>query len=179
MMQCNGWDISTYSDNKPWPSSAAAAGEEKIETAFPLLFLSNTYDPVTPLRAAVKMALKFKGAGLLELQSLGHCTISSVSRCVVRMVREYVRAGKVPPPPTVRDGKLLTGDWTRCAADEIPWGGGNGTHAEGVVAETAEDREMLEGWREVQRVMGKMNRWGVGEQREVDMDAVMALAKQG
>ncbi|AEO64702.1 uncharacterized protein THITE_2110995 [Thermothielavioides terrestris NRRL 8126] len=179
MMQCNGWDISTHSDNKPWPSSAAAAGKEKIETAFPLLFLSNTYDPVTPLRAAVKMALKFKGAGLLELQSLGHCTISSVSRCVVRKVREYVHAGKVPPPPTVRDGQLLTGDWTRCVADEVPWGAGNGTHAEGVVAETAEDREMVEGWREVQRVMGKMNRWGVGEQRELDMDAVMALAKQG
>lgn len=176
MMQCNGWDISWHADQKPWPSSLSSATDDTIDTAFPVLFLSTTYDPVTPLRAAVKMALKFKGAGLLEQESQGHCTISTVSRCTARAVRDYVDRGKVPAAPTVGDTQLFTGEWTRCAADEVPWGAGS-AGAEQVEVETAEEREMAEGWRQVQRVMDKMKRWGVEEQKGLDMDAIMALAK--
>lgn len=47
-----------------------------IKTSFPLLFLSNTLDPVTPLSAAIKMSQKFVDAGLVEQKAMGHCTIS-------------------------------------------------------------------------------------------------------
>jgi hypothetical protein len=176
MMQCNGWDISPPVVD-PWTTSSqdGPSGQTtQIDTANPILFLSNTYDPVTPLRAAVKMALKFKGAGLLEQLSQGHCTLATVSRCTAKVVREYVASGKMPPPPTGVDGKFLEGEWTRCGVDEVPWGRMSVAKA---ASWAVEEREMAEGWRELQRVMPELQRWGLGNREGMDMKAVMALAR--
>jgi hypothetical protein len=175
MMKCNGWDIAPGHLAPPDPWAFSENGEaSQIETANPILFLSNTYDPVTPLRAAVKMALKFKGAGLLEQKSQGHCTISTVSRCTGKIVREYVHSGKVPPPPTGVDAEFK-GEWTQCGVDEIPWGRRAAKMSD---FETAEEKETAEAWQHVQRVMGSMQRWGVGEGKGLDREAVMRLAKR-
>jgi pimeloyl-ACP methyl ester carboxylesterase len=155
MLKCNGWDI--YPAH-PLPATEPSKPDKQIETAFPLLLLSNTYDPVTPLRAAVKTALQFKDAGLLEQQSLGHCTISTVSRCTARVVRDYLTAGKVPPPPRVDSEGEYKGEWARCAADEVPWGA-VGAGGEGF--ETGDEKDMVEGWRALQNVLGVMQRWGL------------------
>lgn len=175
MMRCNGWDISVPPRNPadPWAVAARDGKEGQIETANPMLFLSNTYDPVTPLYAAVKMALKFKGAGLLEQQGNGHCTISTVSRCTAKVVREYVASGKVPPPPTGVDA-AFKGEWSRCGVDEAPW---RSVGASEVAAWGVEERELAEGWQRVQKVMGEMKRW-VGDGQGLDMEAVVALAKR-
>jgi hypothetical protein len=101
-----------------------------IKTANPLLFLSSSFDPVTPLRAAVKMAQKFEGAGLIEQQSLGHCTISAFSACTTLKLRAYINHGKVPPPPKLdKDQALRTGEWERCLADDKPFGRVSTDHA--------------------------------------------------
>ena len=89
-----------------------------IKTAFPVLFISNRADPVTPLYAGVKMAEKFVDAGLIEQESEGHCSISAVSKCTINKVRAYFIAGLVPPPP-VKGGngrELVDGKWDRCEA---------------------------------------------------------------
>ncbi|KAK4240101.1 hypothetical protein C8A03DRAFT_13574 [Achaetomium macrosporum] len=171
MLKCNGWNIyppHPFHTNKP-------SETEQTETAFPILFLSNTYDPVTPLRAAVKTALQFKDAGLLEQESLGHCTISTVSRCTARVVRDYLTSGKVPPPPRVHDREEYTGEWMRCGADEVPWGAAG---AYGAEFETEEEREMVEGWRALQFVMERTQRWGAGGMKGgLDVQAVLRFGE--
>ncbi|KAL2178394.1 TAP-like protein-domain-containing protein [Thermothelomyces heterothallicus CBS 202.75] len=172
MMQCSGWDISPphRAPMGPWTSSRG-----QFETANPILFLSNTHDPVTPLRAAVKMALKFKGAGLLEQKSLGHCTVSTVSRCTTRVVREYLASGKVPPPPAAVDGNY-TGEWMRCDVDEIPW-----RPADPKLAASLEDeeRDMIDAWRQLRRTLDSMERWNVGRWgKGMDGETVMELFRE-
>ncbi|KAL2125938.1 hypothetical protein VTI74DRAFT_2184 [Chaetomium olivicolor] len=171
MLKCNGWDISS-----PHPSSLPKLdwdNKTQIETANPILFLSNTYDPVTPLRAAVKMALKFKEAGLLEQMSLGHCTISTVSICTAKVVREYLASGKVPPPPKYDSnewGLAKVPVWKKCGVDEAPWGVSDGGQVGTLETElSAEDRELVGAWQHVQTSMRQMQRWGIGKEGGLDM----------
>ncbi len=166
MLQCNGWDV--YAQNhpatspKPWPQPD---GAEQIETSFPILFLSNTLDPVTPLSAAVEMALKFKHAGLLEQKAEGHCTVSASSRCTARVVRDYLLDGKVPPPPKVDGKKYLQGTWQTCEAESSPF------EPPGRIQRmTFEDEEkrLVEAFDKVREVMDAAPRWGKLDERGLE-----------
>ncbi|KAK3898175.1 TAP-like protein-domain-containing protein [Staphylotrichum tortipilum] len=176
MLKCNGWDIPAgdAAPSEPWSSFPGDGADGQIETAHPILFLSNTYDPVTPLRAAVKMALKFKGAGFLEQMSQGHCTISAASPCTAKIVRDYVTSGTLPPPPQGVDSEFR-GRWTRCVATEIPWGGG--AAAEGAAEKTVEEREVEDAWGELQKAVRKVRQWGVGGEGGADGEALMAVPR--
>ncbi|KAK3942899.1 Carboxylesterase A [Diplogelasinospora grovesii] len=167
MLQCNGWDI--YSPH-PAPQKRGWEGKEQIETSFPILFLSNTYDPVTPLKAAVKMAGKFKDAGLVEQKAEGHCTVSAVSRCTARRIRDYVVDGKVPPAPTV-GGENGEGKWTTCEADERPWKSFKGVEhrASGgysLSEELEEEVQILEAFQHVQNLLEAFTMWQRPDRRE-------------
>lgn len=126
-----------------------------INTSFPLLFISNRADPVTPLFAGLKMAKKFVNAGLIEQESEGHCSISAVSKCTIDKVRAYYKEGKVPSPPVPgKKGKeLVDGKWERCEADEWPWHPYDGDEyvAQGGVKAMV-DAERLTAWKEMQEV---------------------------
>jgi len=175
MIGCDGWAINSTDPPMEWDDHPAHF-QKPINTSFPLLFLSNTYDPVTPLSAAVKMAQRFSNAGLLEQKAQGHCTISTVSGCTIRRVREYLREGKVPPPPNVyevqREGNtnIVNGYWDTCEADEAPWrpynkgewmqeaimSVSNGSDESAVTARQMEtmweQAEILEAWKELQEI---------------------------
>lgn len=112
-MMCNQWGIPSASQRHPSPWDPSQVGSA-TETAFPLLVLSNTYDPVTPLVSGLNMTTAFKGAGFVEQRCGGHCTITAASACTARILREYFIEGKVPPPPG-------QGNWTTCEVDELPW----------------------------------------------------------
>ncbi|KAF2835013.1 alpha/beta-hydrolase, partial [Patellaria atrata CBS 101060] len=116
MMGCDGWEIEAEDPPMRWDDHPVHK-PKPIKTFFPVLFLSNSADPVTPLAAGVLMARKFVDAGLVEQESGGHCSISTVSQCTIQKVREYFHEGKVPPHPS----KLEDAEWTRCSADEWPW----------------------------------------------------------
>ena len=149
MLQCNGWDVS--------PPHPAPQHRNQTRTEFAVLFLSNTYDPVTPLHAAVKMALRFEDAGLLEQKASGHCTASAVSHCTAKAVRDYVLHGKVPPPPQVDGDDYLGGKWTTCEVDEKPWQ----AFDSGVrVFANEEDKILAEALEAVRDAMGEIPRWG-------------------
>jgi len=157
MLQCNGFNIS-----RPHPSPGYPPNKQ-TKTAFPVLFLSNTYDPVTPLHAAVKMALKFEGAGLVEQHAAGHKTVSAVSRCTAKKVRDYVLHGKVPPPPVVDGDDYANGKWTTCDPDEQPWQALDASTA----AFAEEEKSMAEALITIRDTLGSFPRWGVvAEQAE-------------
>ena len=93
-------------------------------TTHPILFASTTIDPVTPLRNAFKMASGFDGAGVLHLDSEGHCTYATTSMCSGRTIREYFQSGQLPG----RLGGLEDlDDWkgfgALCGTDRVPFDG--------------------------------------------------------
>jgi TAP-like protein len=87
-MPCANWDI-----EPGWTFDSEIAAEN---TSHPMLFLSNTRDPVTPLWSARSMAKKFGGAVVFGQDADGHCTISQPSTCVMKGVREYFQTGRLP-----------------------------------------------------------------------------------
>ncbi|KZV81214.1 hypothetical protein EXIGLDRAFT_686220 [Exidia glandulosa HHB12029] len=70
-------------------------------TSFPMLFIGNTADPVTPLWAAMKMAKGFKDAVVLTQNSPGHCSIAAASLCTAKYIRAYFRDGTLPAQGTI------------------------------------------------------------------------------
>ncbi|KAL4735899.1 Alpha/Beta hydrolase protein [Aspergillus similis] len=66
-------------------------------TSFPILFTSNTIDPITPLISARKMSSRFAGSVLLLQEAVGHTVIlNGESSCYWGHVQAYLR-GIVPP----------------------------------------------------------------------------------
>ncbi|KAI1104883.1 alpha/beta-hydrolase [Jackrogersella minutella] len=143
---CNGWDIETKDPPMRWDDNPAHK-QEPIETDFPVLFLSNNLDPVTPLRSALKMARKFAGASIVEQKAEGHCTVSCTSLCTIGHIRAYLDQGVLPPAPRFED----EGGWATCQCEERPWkslhewSGRVGTETENGVlrGKTAEEAEIM------------------------------------
>lgn len=48
-------------------------GDFHVKTKKPLLFIGNTWDPMTPYQSAHNMSSGFDGSGLIELKSYGVC----------------------------------------------------------------------------------------------------------
>lgn len=147
-MGCDGWSIDTVDPPMRWGKHPAHHEKDKpINTSFPLLFLSNTYDPVTPLNAGVKMAGLFVDSGLVEQKSMGHCSISSVSLCTMAKARAYFREGKVPAHP-------VKGEWERCEADEWPFHPFQGVAMDGEIkSEEMRDQSMRTASKEMQKMV--------------------------
>jgi hypothetical protein len=148
MSSCNGWEINVVDPPIHWDDHSRA-----INTFFPILFLSNTYDPVTPLLEGVTMALQFRDAGLIEQKSEGHCTIAAVSLCTIKAIRAYIHKGIVPPAPIVKGKDYLNGHWTTCQADERPWKPFRSNYLNVTSFEAQEDMEILEAVKELQVIM--------------------------
>ncbi|OTA83976.1 hypothetical protein M434DRAFT_400571 [Hypoxylon sp. CO27-5] len=115
---CNGWDIEAKDPPMRWDDHPIHK-PEPIETDFPVLFLSNHLDPVTPLHAALKMTRKFSGASIIEQKAEGHCTVSCISLCTIGHIRAYLDKGIVPPAPKYDSED--EGEWTTCECKEKPW----------------------------------------------------------
>ena len=117
------------------------------------MFVGNTHDPVTPLYQALKMSRRFRGAGLLELEVEGHCTLAAVSLCAVKRMQDYLVRGATPPPPKLDDGTLvsngeLSGEWDKCKPNEYPWRPWGWHPTDGVSISKAEG-ELAEAWRRI------------------------------
>ncbi|QIW95476.1 hypothetical protein AMS68_000994 [Peltaster fructicola] len=91
------------------------AGPWTGNTSFPILFIGNSADPVTPVRNARKMARGYRSAGVLEQESSGHCSTSAPSRCTREVIYRYFQLGELPEP-----GK-------HCSADQYPFETVNGS----------------------------------------------------
>jgi pimeloyl-ACP methyl ester carboxylesterase len=92
LMRCTAWKIrASYRFEGPFGGN----------TSHPILFLSNTADPVTPLRSGRYMHNMFPGSSLLVGDHAGHSSGSSPDPCVLTHVRAYFQTGALPLPGTV------------------------------------------------------------------------------
>ncbi|CAE7202493.1 hypothetical protein PTNB73_05715 [Pyrenophora teres f. teres] len=91
-MRCAGWKIH---------AKYSFAGPVGGETSHPILFISNTADPVTPLLSGRYMHSQFPGSGFLVSDHAGHCSISSSDPCLFSHVRRYFQTGMLPGKGTV------------------------------------------------------------------------------
>ncbi|KAL2857267.1 TAP-like protein-domain-containing protein [Aspergillus pseudoustus] len=96
-LNCAAWSV------KPkWGMSVPVSGN----TSYPLLFVNNILDPVTPLQSAKHMTGAFPGSVLLQQDSEGHCTLAAPSMCVSTSIRRYFQAGELPAVGTVCNADL-------------------------------------------------------------------------
>jgi pimeloyl-ACP methyl ester carboxylesterase len=154
MIGCDSWSIAATDPPMRWDDHPAHK-PKPIKTSFPLLFLSNSQDPVTPLKAGVKMARKFVDAGLVEQHGAGHCSLAAASLCTLKKIRAYLGEGKVPPSPEwgPKGREIEDGKWDRCARDDWPWKNRmsawkmecSAEHHD-LDAEAAEDQNMMCAW---------------------------------
>lgn len=79
------------------PPSKLPESPEPDRPAAPLLFMSNTYDPATPLRNARAMRKLHPKSGLLIHESTGHCVTSGpIGPCAKTAMSTYFATGQVP-----------------------------------------------------------------------------------
>ncbi|KAI0581292.1 hypothetical protein TUN199_06701 [Pyrenophora tritici-repentis] len=91
-MRCAAWKI-----HAKYTFEGPVGGE----TSHPILFISNTADPVTPLRSGRLMHSLYPGSSLLVSDHAGHCSISSPDPCLFSHVRRYFQSGVLPRDGTV------------------------------------------------------------------------------
>ncbi|KAK4862864.1 hypothetical protein LT330_002997 [Penicillium expansum] len=96
-LSCVGWKAKAkYPFTGPWGAV----------TAHPMLFVSNTLDPVTSLHSAQHMSQIFPGSRLLQQESEGHTTLTAPSICVAKAIRHYFQTGTLPVVGTLCQADL-------------------------------------------------------------------------
>ena len=157
MTRCSGWEIQPVHPPKMDWDRFPTGDRPPIAPGFPILWVSSSHDPVTPLQQALIMSQRFANSSLIEQLSDGHCSLSAVSLCTLGKIKAYLNEGKVPDPPKIDarsssgDGRI-TGKWVQCKADEKPFKpfGTHGSFA------TQEEAEITEAWQTVQSVFNQM-----------------------
>ncbi|KAJ3543360.1 hypothetical protein NM208_g3616 [Fusarium decemcellulare] len=89
----------------------------------PFLILGNTYDPVTPLSSAQRLASNWDGSVLVQLDGFGHGTASHPSKCIEKIVTSYFQDGDLPDADTVCEpdeslADIITSSW-QAVKDQI------------------------------------------------------------
>lgn len=111
----------------PWHAKGAYQGSwhEEIETKNPILFVGNTYDPVSPVSNGHNGSAIFKGAAVLEHQGVGHCSLAHVSLCTSKALRSYFVDGELPKEGTkcpTQFGAFEVGKtWKDALLPEMAW----------------------------------------------------------
>lgn len=101
-----------------WPFEAKERyeGDFQVATSNPILFIGNTYDPVTPLVSAQNMSSGFEGSVVLQHNGFGHLSIVQPSNCTNEIIANYFADGTLPEEGTICEPNVpLFGD-----AEELP-----------------------------------------------------------
>ncbi|KAF7295791.1 AB hydrolase-1 domain-containing protein [Mycena chlorophos] len=95
MMVCRHWARVQPTPERydgPWK-----IGVDLRRPKFPVAFVSNSFDPITPINNAVRMVdlLGVENARLLHNNAYGHCSTNHPSLCVAKHIRAFMTDGIV------------------------------------------------------------------------------------
>ena len=159
MTRCAGWQIEPVHPPKMDWDRFPTGDKPPITPDYPILWVSSSHDPVTPLQQALLMSQRFANSSVIEQLSDGHCSLSAVSFCTLGKIKAYLDEGKVPEPPRFddrdSDDDLITGEWVKCKADEKPFKPFRPSSADGSFR-TQEEVERIEAWQTVRDVFHDM-----------------------
>lgn len=80
-----------------WPATAAGPAKVKIASSVaPILLVSRTQDPATPVQWAKNLQRKIPNSGLIIWDSQGHTAYHQGSSCIDRAVDTYLLRGTLP-----------------------------------------------------------------------------------
>ncbi|QPG95434.1 hypothetical protein C2857_000654 [Epichloe festucae Fl1] len=96
-LKCSHWPLKpNWRFSGPFTSPEHDGRAMPGVPAAPILFLSSRLDPITPLRAARKMAQQYPGSGVVVQDSIGHTALGSAySNCTTSLVASYFESGAV------------------------------------------------------------------------------------
>ncbi|KJZ71790.1 hypothetical protein HIM_08810 [Hirsutella minnesotensis 3608] len=77
-----------------------SADDIKTDTAFPILFIGNHMDNVTPLESTYNNSARFPSSAVLEQKSFGHASSAAPSTCTAKYIRAYFQNGTLPTSGT-------------------------------------------------------------------------------
>lgn len=118
------------------------SGPFEANTSFPIMFIANHADNVTPLISARNNSAGFPGSVVLIQNSYGHTSLSAPSVCTAKQVRAYFQNATVPAPDTI------------CQPDTAPFG------LQPTIIYGGEDIEIAFATRELSRKAGSaLSRW--------------------
>lgn len=66
-------------------------------TSFPILYVANAADNITPLISARANSARFPGSVVLVQKSFGHTSLSAASTCTANYIHNYFQTGTLPP----------------------------------------------------------------------------------
>ncbi|KND95170.1 Carboxylesterase A [Tolypocladium ophioglossoides CBS 100239] len=72
----------------------------KADTDYPILYIGNMADNVTPLGSAYNNSAHFPSSAVLVQKSYGHCSLAAPSTCTARYIRAYFQDGTLPTSGT-------------------------------------------------------------------------------
>lgn len=98
---CAKWPFrSAYDFKGPFKSPAPVSKPKPVSgrPEYPILFLSNRLDPITPLRSARAMSKGHPESRIVIQETMGHTALDSggVSECTMDKVRDYFASDKLP-----------------------------------------------------------------------------------
>ncbi|KAF9026337.1 alpha/beta-hydrolase [Hymenopellis radicata] len=104
--------ISSFSDTMTWMRAICSgwkvhrkdrfSGPIAGDTSFPILFIGNTADPITPLPCAKKTSAAFPGSVVITQNAPGHTSLfTAPSTCLQSYIRAYFEHGTLPEEGTI------------------------------------------------------------------------------
>ncbi|KAK3335899.1 TAP-like protein-domain-containing protein [Cercophora scortea] len=88
-------------------------------TSFPILFVANIADNVTPLISATNNSAAFPGSVVLVQNSYGHTSLAAASTCTARFIRAYFQDGTMPAANTVCEPDAIPFEAAFLARDDL------------------------------------------------------------
>ncbi|KAJ9610427.1 hypothetical protein H2200_005204 [Cladophialophora chaetospira] len=95
------------------------SGDWTIQTKNPIMFIGNTYDPVTPMVSAKNVSASFQSSVFLQHNGYGHTSLAQPGLCSARAVSAYFNEGVLPASDTIcqHDDPLFSGEtWQQALA---------------------------------------------------------------
>ncbi|ROW04783.1 hypothetical protein VMCG_04895 [Cytospora schulzeri] len=85
-------------------------GPFEAKTSFPILYIANMADNITPLVSARNNSAGFEDSVVLVQNSYGHTSLAAPSTCIAKAIRAYFQDGKLPADGTTCEPELLPFD---------------------------------------------------------------------